>query len=133
MKKSSILFVLCMALLGVLFTSCEKGTESLFKGTWKEVVLTSNEHSKVKEMTLYLDGAGSYTWTIVDNETRIIRGEYRIIDSGNPLVDGIHFSHYEISNMGGLYDLESTPPILYDVRLVDANGNTYTGLKFEKQ
>lgn len=103
----------------------------MLRGTWKEVVLTSNEKSKIKEMTLYLNGAGKFTWTIVDNETRIIKGEYRI-DGPKLTENEIYFSHSDMS-MGGAYNFNSNPPVLYNMCMIDTNATVYQNLKFEKQ
>lgn len=113
MKKIFLLFITALCCLG--FISCENGGD-VIKGTWKNVVVSSNTASASEmDYTYVFDGKGNFTFINADMG-RTSKGTY-VIEENNTLVR----LHGTTQNEAGdireydselLLDLNETPPTL---------------------
>ncbi len=137
MKKSSILFVLCIALFGFLFTSCNGKAGDVLEGTWiGDMGISSSAIAEEVEMTYVFDGKGNYTFTSSQyGEVHITKGTYKLIDGKY-----LH-TYFSMKNSSGeneerdeVLELDtSSKPYTLNTDLYDMEGRLVGHLKFVKQ
>ena len=137
MKKSSILFVLCMAIFSFLFFSCDTKSSDILEGTWKgNFGYNSSTQDLEIEMTYVFDGKGNYTFTGSQSGiTNITKGTYK-------LIDGKYLHTYcTVTNGEGISrDIEevlelntSSKPYYLSADMYDGDGNILQHVRFYKQ
>ena len=142
MKQKSFLFVSVMALMSLIFTSCDKNKGDVLEGTWKNEPgwnsSTDGGGIENMEMTYVFDGKGKYTFTVVEDgyEWSSSKGTY-VIEENNTLVclHGISTNAEGISKEYDselMLDLDSKPATL-SAHLYDNQGGYYGLLVFVKQ
>ena len=141
MKKSSILFVLCLALFSFLFTSCNGKTGDILEGTWKSDwgINSSTGADEMPEQTYVFDGKGNCTFTSVQEQYEIFRtakGTYKLVDAKY-----VH-TYLSITNNEGItqvveevleLDTSNKPYSLNYGAIYDNDGNIIRYLKYIKQ
>lgn len=137
MKKISLL-VSVLTFLSFCFTSCEKSSGDVLKGTWKYVPgYNSSTMAGLEqpEMTYIFDGKGNYTFiSKYYGEEKMLKGTY-VIEK-----EAIVRTYYTKQDIDGSkeysevleLDANSTPPTLTGYAY-DSDGNLLMTLLFEKK
>lgn len=142
MKQLSLLTVSIMTLLSFAFTSCEKHKGDVIEGTWKNepgwTISASSGGIENMEMTYIFNGAGKYTFTVIEDgyEWSSSKGTY-VIEENNTIVrlHGVSTNSEGISKEYDselMLDLDSKPATL-SAHLYDNQGGYYGLLIFKKQ
>ena len=138
MKKSTIFFVLSIALISFLFSSWKGNKGDIMEGTWKsDMGINSSIGGSEIEMIYVFDGKENYTYTSYDfgEVIRTIKGTYKLVDEKY-----LH-TYYTITNKEGISQSKedvleldtSSKPYKLSTNLYDADGNLLSILWFIKQ
>ena len=140
MKKSSIFFVLCIALFSFLFSSCDGKTGDILEGKWiSDWGISSSTGDEPPVQTYVFDGKGNCTFTSVQEQYDIFhtsKGTYKLVDGKY-----VHTYLSVTNNEGVTRDVEevmelvtiSKPYYLIGDNLYDGNGNILRQVRYYKQ
>lgn len=135
MKKLLFLLVSVLTFLSLCFTSCEKSSADILKGTWKYVPGVSSTMTEQPEMSYIFDGKGNYTFiSKYYGEEKVSKGTYVI---EKETIVRTYYTKQEIDGSKEYsevleLDANSTPPTLTGYAY-DSYGNLLMILLFEKK